>query len=296
MNFQYPYRAVIFGDEHIIKGWRGQKLVTDKGTFAVRHLYGNWQIQGARLLEIASLQTTENRKWLLNGKELELLKSQPMGIRLGIESYETLRVHRGKICAVAWIQVKDAEITTLLDRILEFWKLASQPLEKADSISDHLGKLGGIFFDFSLLQHTWSKPVWLTEFRHAASKIPISPQQKQLTKVASELHETKAQLRKAESAANDNLKEALSKWMRFDPPRMSADTKARIEKAVKIYSTDPEKRSLSKIADEFGVSRKTVSVWFKSFADETGHKVVTFQRHETVRKHFLADSEKEVED
>ena len=137
----------------------------------------------------------------------------------------------------------------------------------------------------------WSKPIWLTEFRHAVQKNPISPQQKQLANAATELHETKEQLRKLQAAANDNLKEALSKWMRFDPPRMSADTKARIEKAVKLYVTEPEKRSLKKISDEFGVSRKTVSVWFKQFTAETGYPVVTHYHHISVREQSKLDLE-----
>ncbi len=79
--------------------------------------------------------------------------------------------------------------------------------------------------------------------------------------------------------------------MRFDPPRMSADTKARIEKAVKLYITNPEKRSLKKIADEFGVSRKTVSVWFKQFTAETGYPVVTHRHHISVREQSKLDLE-----
>lgn len=290
MIFQYPYRAVILGEEYIVKSWRGRKLVTDKGTFTVRHLHGDWQIQTARLLEVASVQFTESGKWLLNGKDFELLNSLPMGIRLGIENDEMLRVHRGKICAVAWIQLKDTDnLTSLLDKILAFWKSASQPAKQDHSIAFHLGEIGKTFFSQSLLQHAWSKPIWLTEFRHNATSVPISSQQKQLAKIAGELHETKSQLQKANAAANNNLKEALSMWMGFDPPRMSADTKARIEKAVKIYTTDPQKRSLSKIAKDFGVSPKTVSLWFKSFTEETGFKVVTHQRHESVRSHLKAD-------
>jgi hypothetical protein len=93
----------------------------------------------------------------------------------------------------------------------------------------------------------WGRPIWLTEFRHAAQKIPISPHQKQIARVTTELHETKAQLRIVEATANDTLKEAVSKWMRFEPLGMNANTKARIEKAVKMYLTDPDKRSLKKL-------------------------------------------------
>jgi hypothetical protein len=65
---------------------------------------------------------------------------------------------------------------------------------------------------------------------------------------------------------------------------MSADTKARISKAVQMYSTDPEKRSLAKIAAEFRVSRKTVSEWLAKFKAETGYSVVTYNRHVSVKE------------
>ena len=107
--------------------------------------------------------------------------------------------------------------------------------------------------------------------------------------------DTKAQLRKAESAASDTFKEAMSKWFRFAPQGMSADTAARIAKAVQMYSSDPEKRSLAKIAAEFRVSRKTVSVWFEKFRKETGFQVVLFRCHESVKEHLKSDSKQEGE-
>lgn len=124
----------------------------------------------------------------------------------------------------------------------------------------------------------WNTPVLLKSFR------PLPPHVN--TKVAAELEETKEKLRKAEEVAGDTLQEALSKWMRFDPPGMSADTKARIEKAVKIYATADGKHSLAKVATEFNVSRKTVSGWFKRFSEETGFPVVTHYRHESVGRHL----------
>ncbi|MGH7980214.1 MAG: hypothetical protein ACREE6_12640, partial [Limisphaerales bacterium] len=110
-------------------------------------------------------------------------------------------------------------------------------------------------------------------------------------RTAAELEQTKAKLRKAEAAANITWKEALSKWMRFEPAGMKADTRARIEKAVKMYLTDPDKHSLAKIAAEFCVSRTTVSGWFAKFTTETGFRVVTFERHETVVDHLKTDLE-----
>ena len=108
-----------------------------------------------------------------------------------------------------------------------------------------------------------------------------------------ELDATRAALDKAQVAASLTLQEALAKWMRFDPPRMAANTKARIEKAVKLYITDPDKRSLTGIAAEFKVSRKTVSTWFTQFTKETGFAVVRHVGHESVKNHLRAKAEQE---
>jgi outer membrane murein-binding lipoprotein Lpp len=88
---------------------------------------------------------------------------------------------------------------------------------------------------------------------------------------------------KAQKAAAATIKEALSAWWRFEPAGMGADTKARIEKAVKIYTADPDKRSLAKVAKEFRVSRKTVSKWLATFTEETGFPVVIHKRHVSVK-------------
>ena len=66
--------------------------------------------------------------------------------------------------------------------------------------------------------------------------------------------------------------------------------------AVKMYMNEPEKRSLAKIAKEFGVSRTAVSKWFKLFTKETGFPVITFQRHESVRDHLRTNSDQNDED
>ena len=304
MNVQYPYRAVICGEEHFVQGWRGRELLTDKGSFFVGHIYGNWQIQNCRIFEVAMLQSDGKGGWLVNGKSFSLIKSLPMGARMGdIPNDENLRVYKEKICAVAWFQTQNSSsVTELLDLILKFWKLTPQP---SDGDKYKNKDWQGLLTDFTVAFHelstyqrvfaAWGGPAWLTEFRPTGQKIPLSPERKELAKVTAELGDTKAQLRKAEYAANDTLKEALSEWMRFDPPRMSADTKARIEKAVKLYVTDPEKRSLAKIAAEFRVSRKTVSVWFEKFRKETGFQVVLFRGHESVKEHWEADSKQEGE-
>lgn len=107
------------------------------------------------------------------------------------------------------------------------------------------------------------------------------------------LEATRAQLQMARETAARTLKKALEKWYRFDPPGMKANTKARIEKAVRLYLTDPVKHSLAEVAREFGVSRKTVSVWFKEFTQYTGFPVVTYKRHESVAAHLRGEAEEE---
>jgi len=305
MNVQYPYRVVICGEEHIVKGWRGRELLTDKGSFFVGHIYGNWQIQTCRIFEVAMLQSDGKGGWLVNGKSFSSIKSLPMGARMGdIPNNENLRVYKGKICAVAWFQTQNSSsVTELLDLILKFWKLTPQPSD-GDKYKDKdwqvlLTDFAVAFNELSTYQRVfaaWGGPAWLTEFRPTGQKIPLTPEEKTLAKVTAELGKNKARLRKAESVARDTLKKALLKWMRFDPPGMSADTKARIEKAVKMYVTDSEKHSLAKIAAEFHVTRTTVSKWFAKFSAETGFRVVTFQRHESVAAQVSANSEPETEE
>ena len=82
MNPQMPYRAMILGEEHIVKGWRGRRLVTNKGGFYVRHIYGNnWPIENVRLLEVATIQSDGQNSWLLNGYTLTDLENQPNKLR-----------------------------------------------------------------------------------------------------------------------------------------------------------------------------------------------------------------------
>jgi hypothetical protein len=97
------------------------------------------------------------------------------------------------------------------------------------------------------------------------------------------LESTKKELAIAQDAAGLTLKEALSKFMRFAPEGMKPDTQARIAKAVQSYIIDPEKHSLKAVAKEFGITKKTVSLWFSRFSEETGFKVVNHVRHESVR-------------
>jgi hypothetical protein len=86
MSVKYPYRAVICGEEYIVKGWRDGNLLTDKGEFVFSRLLGkqvesewpgeigrvpsNYPIHSATLLEVAMLQSDEKGGWLLNGHNL----------------------------------------------------------------------------------------------------------------------------------------------------------------------------------------------------------------------------------
>ena len=150
MSVKFPYRAVISGEEHIVKGWQRRKLITDKGSFFVGHIYGDWQIQFHRLFEVALLQSDGKGGWLLNGKEFSLLNSLPMGLRLsGIPSDENLRVYKDRICAVAWIDKTGnwAKVTELLDEVISSWRTALLPPIKSDeepSLAKIFGQLGFI--------------------------------------------------------------------------------------------------------------------------------------------------------
>lgn len=296
MNVEYPYRAVICGEEHIVKGWRDGNLLTDKGEFVLRQLY-RYAIQSARLVEVASLQLHENGEWLINGHNLRSLQSTAAGSRLpSITSDEPLRVYKGEIRAVVWVQRNDStgNITELLDTILDFWKKPPQPV-KEETNAYLIHEMTVSFRNLRIFAGL-SGPIWLTNF-HRVGDVAAeqTPDQIKLAKAAAEIEQKNAELRKVKAAANDNLKEALSKWMRFEPVGMKADTKARIEKAVKIYLTDPDKHSLKKIADEFHVSRTTVWKWFVTFTKETSFPVVTHERHESVLAHLKADSELDME-
>ena len=102
---QYPYRAVICGEEHIVKSWRSGNLITDKGEFVFSPLHGDDSIYSTRLLEIATLQRDRNGEWLLNGHGLGMLQRfLPGGNRFyDITGDEDLRVYKGEIHAVAWL-------------------------------------------------------------------------------------------------------------------------------------------------------------------------------------------------
>lgn len=270
MSVQYPYRAVICGEEHIVKGWRGRKLVTDKGGFWARQIPSDRQIQSVRLFEIALIQSDGKNGWLVNGKPLALLETLRMGERLAeISGDEGLRVHKKSVCAVAWAKTNDyGQDTTLLDDIREFWNEASlsvlpvktiretaeteSPLSELRELSrksnDALAGLSSALRQIRL-SNIWSKPIWLTEFRHAAQKILVSPQQKQLASSDLARHTVeavepikqiaaKADQPKANSKANDVV---------APPAKPAPDTFTNIQAAAKYI----------------GVTTKTIRNWKK---------------------------------
>jgi AraC-like DNA-binding protein len=105
-----------------------------------------------------------------------------------------------------------------------------------------------------------------------------------------------SELEKSSKAAAMVLEDALSGWMKFRPKGMSVETAARIQKAVLMYVTESDMRSLAKIAGEFKVSRKTVSGWFKKFTEVMGYPVITHKRNESVRSHSQGEGKGEEEE
>jgi len=299
-----------------VTGWRGNKLITNKGNFLVHHIYGNWAIQEFRIFEIVTIQSDNNGSWRLNGIPYSKLEKIKLGMRFSnIITDENLRARKGNICAAAWLDTshKWTRTVELVDAILNFWKVASSPVVEKKKISaldeqelsflKIFGEVAGTFSaemsaiqTYSQLFPTWSKPIWLTEFRPANQEKLITASEKILARTTAELQQTKEQLHKAEVAAHDTWKEATAKWMRFDLPGMSADTQARISKAVQMYSTDPELQSFRKIAKEFKVTPKTVSVWFETFRKETGIPVVRRRRHISVKAQLQTESASQGED
>lgn len=178
VTIQYPYRAVICGEEHIVQGWRDGNILTDKGEFVFRRLQGkqvesewpgeigrvpgNYSIESTRIWEVATLQSNGNGGWLLNGRDLMLLQFSPAGCRLhGITSSEVLRVRKKEIQAVAWVEaIGCGSITAQLDTVLADWKSKHNP-----GINPAFDPLSALNECVSGWFAGWSKPIWLTEFR-----------------------------------------------------------------------------------------------------------------------------------
>jgi len=127
-------------------------------------------------------------------------------------------------------------------------------------------------------------PEALTFFGQAALQESLAKLGVRARETDATLAHTRAQLNRARDAAGLTLKQALEDWMRLDVPGKSAATQAKIKQAVSLYLTNPDLRSLAKIAEQFRVSRTTVSKWFKRFSATTGLPVVRHARHESARE------------
>jgi hypothetical protein len=171
-----PYRAVILGEDCIVKGWHGENLLTDKGEFVVqrlnneqvdsesraarpRSLSRNFPIETVRILEMATIERGESGTWLLNGHPISSLQQLQSGIRLGgIFTSEVLRVYKEEIAGIAWIEVVSAgSVSAELDTVLSDWRAARDQEIRAKtpySAQPH----------FLNLFAGWSRPVWLTKF------------------------------------------------------------------------------------------------------------------------------------
>jgi hypothetical protein len=175
---QYPYRAVICGEEYIVNGWRGSHLLTNKGEFVFSQLFEDNTIYSARILEVSLVRSDGDDEWLINGHNRHLLQSMPAGGRFACITYdENLRVYREQICAAAWIQTNSAvHLTSLLDSLLETWKTVSQPIEVKKFLSPNGQLVRGIGNTISYFTtfKDWGNPIWLTKF-HPAAKNNLDP-------------------------------------------------------------------------------------------------------------------------
>lgn len=172
----HPYRAVICGEEHVVKGWKDGNIVTDKGEYIFQRLQGrdveaewagelgsvrfNYSFNCAYVMEVATLRANKRGEWLLNNQKLDTLLCPPTGIRLhDLKRSEVLQLRKNEIKAVAWVQtVRGGNSTVEIDLVLRDWRDGKRrrPAKQPGEVNWH-----GNFFA------GWSKPVWLTSFQIA---------------------------------------------------------------------------------------------------------------------------------
>jgi hypothetical protein len=180
---KYPYRAVVCGEEHIIKGWNGDHLQTDRGEYAFQQLQGcdvesewpgeigrppvHYRLSATTILEVGIFQLDDNGDFLLNGYKLKNLMNLESGSRLNdIMRSEILRVHKQEIHAIAWFQaISFGDKTLQLDSVLADWKTVKREQNVAATIPHKLPDK----FSLSIFAG-WSKPVWLKRFHQADDK------------------------------------------------------------------------------------------------------------------------------
>jgi hypothetical protein len=194
-KLQMPYRAIIFGDGHLVEGWVGDRLTTDKGEFIVQRLRGNlvdseWcndpkkvkptrRLSSMRLLEVAKVRTHESGELLLNDKWYGKLRFLPGSERfLGLELTRSpvLRSRADDVEALAFFKISSDELReSEIDLVLDDWRSARS--SKTPSFFDFLDSQFSIL-DLPLFDPlgkrkrfaVWSVPVWLRKFEQVESK------------------------------------------------------------------------------------------------------------------------------
>ena len=237
--------------EHYGWGPEGTLLLSGGDDYALEFVNETADRRHKTLLEVARLECVGDNSWLFNG-----------------ESFDALIEREG-----------------LSPKYVNLW-FALQDLSE-----DKPEPVGAAWFEGEEMH------VLLKRFHKITGNPRPDPYQKALSEkvdnLSTSVHEERdaqrAALTKAQEAASATLEEALKKWFDFAPQGMGENTKARIQSAVRMYSTNPETRSLGKVAKAFGVSRKTVHGWFKMFTRETDYQVVVHRRHESVKGHLHAE-------
>jgi hypothetical protein len=250
LKIKYPYRAVICGKEHIVKGWSGGNLLTDKGEFAFHPLSENgassWPPE-CRLLEVATIQPAGVTEWLLNGHRLSLMQFRSSGKRLiSITQDEGLRIHKREICAVAWyLAVSAGSQTAELDVVLDDWQKADEAEAIAADAGQLLSRLN------SLLFIGWSKPIWLTRF------YPVAGNDSWFAGLSEKLHASESSPATAPDSVADMLKKGINPWLvgleniSLQPanPVIEAAKPAK-KKAAKVHRSNP----VAKFENDFTIA------------------------------------------
>jgi AraC-like DNA-binding protein len=275
-----PYKAIIKSKSRELS-WKEDLLLVDGEPHKVSPMNMSLDVfQRYKILKVSELKfiggtaSTKGGRWLVDGVE-------PIAIML-----DPLRFGRKRATRT------EAHTYHLLDQILDgkppSWLTNKFSIPTPSELQAHVVAVAWVkevYDHFPKRTVVARLPIFLSAFKPEKGQADINAKLDALKdtveKIAgneTELRQTKQELGKAQEAASMTLKKAVSMWMRFNPPKMSAKTKALIEKAVKMYMNDPDMHSLAKIARVFNVSRQRVSQWFKSFTEHTGLKVVSDSR------------------
>ena len=293
------YKAKIEGRDCYVDGWtaNGTLRLADGSEIAMTPLDQSFRLAGI-IRRIARLRRG-NMGWMIDGVNLSYVLNDPDALPHwpNTSAYHSLRVLSDKLG------------TDLGSASPSFFPgigaKRSQLARKKKAIRDKelRNVVGVVFSDEHIAQgaarifipetnifmrHTARKkrtrtpfciPILLTRFDVLANKA-----------TSDALQRITAERDAAERAAGLKLKEAAREFMRMQIPGITPDRRARVKEAVYMYTTDPEKRSISKIAAEFKVSKQCVSKWFNEFKSATGFTVIIYRRHESVRSHLQAEN------